>query len=168
MPSTSLCLQPPNLAQGRDLLNSVPEDASAEIKYLETSAEPACDGCGGTFQTVARRQVPTVRKRRTDGRCDGGPGGRAGSGSVRSTTLDTLAEQNRCQVGPTILFDRPRAGALQDCIRAFWCLRWIRAMMMLSARSRMNLVFLSGEPPRVLGHYLASILVGCDGGVCKP
>ena len=70
--------------------------------------------------------------------------------------------------GATILFDRPRARALRDCIRAFWCLRWIRAMMMLSARSRMNLVFLSGEPPRVLGHYLASILVGCDGGVCKP
>jgi hypothetical protein len=108
MPSTSLCLQPPNLAQGRDLLNSVPEDAAAEIKYLETSAEPACDGCGGTFQTVPRRQVPTVRKRRTEGKCEGGPGGRAGSGSVRSTTLDTLAEQNPCQVGPTILFDRPR------------------------------------------------------------
>jgi hypothetical protein len=28
----ALCLQPPNLAQGRDLLTSVPEDAAAEIK----------------------------------------------------------------------------------------------------------------------------------------
>jgi hypothetical protein len=36
------------------------------------------------------------------------PGGRPGSESVHSTTLATLAEQNRCQVGPTILFDRPR------------------------------------------------------------
>ena len=49
----ALCLQPPKLAQGRDLLNSVPEDAAVGIKYLETSAEPACDGCGGTFPTVA-------------------------------------------------------------------------------------------------------------------
>jgi hypothetical protein len=31
-------------------------------------------------------------------------------------------------------------------------------MIMLSARSRKNPVFLSGELPRVLGHYLASIL----------
>jgi hypothetical protein len=38
------------------------------------------------------------------------PGGRPGSESVPSTTLDTLAEQNRGQVGPTILFDRPPAG----------------------------------------------------------
>jgi hypothetical protein len=28
----ALCLQPPNLAQGRDLLTSVLEDAAAEIK----------------------------------------------------------------------------------------------------------------------------------------
>jgi hypothetical protein len=38
-------------------------------------------------------------------------GGRPGSGSVRSTTLETLGEQSRRQVGPTILFDRPRPGA---------------------------------------------------------
>jgi hypothetical protein len=37
-------------------------------------------------------------------------------------------------------------------------------MMMLSARSRMNLIFLSGEPPRVLGRYLASTPAGYDGG----
>jgi hypothetical protein len=40
-------------------------------------------------------------------------------------------------------------------------------MMMLSARSRKNPVFLSGELSRVLGSYLASILAGYDGGVCK-
>jgi hypothetical protein len=49
------------------------------------------------FFNVARRQVPTVRKRRTEGNAKR-PGGRPGSGSVRSTTLDPLAEQNRCQV----------------------------------------------------------------------
>jgi hypothetical protein len=48
------------------------------------------------------------------------------------------------------------------------CLRWVRAIIMLSARSRKNLVFLSGELTRVPGHYLASILAGYDGGVCKP
>ncbi len=36
-----------------------------------------------------------------------GPGGRPGSGTVRSTTLETLGKQNRCQVGPEILFDHP-------------------------------------------------------------
>jgi hypothetical protein len=39
----ALCLQPPNLAQGRALLTSVPEDAAAEIKYLESHGYPiAC------------------------------------------------------------------------------------------------------------------------------
>ena len=39
----ALCRQPPNLAQGRDLLTSVPEDAAAEIKYLESHGYPiAC------------------------------------------------------------------------------------------------------------------------------
>jgi hypothetical protein len=38
----------------------------------------------------------------------GWPRGRPGLESVHSTTVATLAEQNRCQVGPTILFDRPR------------------------------------------------------------
>jgi hypothetical protein len=48
---------------------------------------------------VARRQVPTVRKRRTEKK-RWRPGGRPGPESVHSTTLATLAEQNRCQVGP--------------------------------------------------------------------
>jgi hypothetical protein len=34
---------------------------------VETSAEPTCDGCGRNFSIVARRQVPPVRKRRTEG-----------------------------------------------------------------------------------------------------
>src|ERR1700674_869959 len=36
----ALCRQPPNLAQGRDLLTSVPEDVAAEIKYLESHGYP--------------------------------------------------------------------------------------------------------------------------------
>jgi hypothetical protein len=40
--------------------------------------------------------------------------------------------------------------------------------MTLSALSRKNPVFLSGELPCVLGHYLASIPVGYDEGVRKP
>ena len=50
--------------------------------------------------------LPMVRKA-CAGEMRWRPGGRPGSGSVHSTTLATLAEQNRCQVG-TILFDRPR------------------------------------------------------------
>jgi hypothetical protein len=39
----ALCLQPPDLAQGRDPLTSVPEDAGAEIRYLESHGYPiAC------------------------------------------------------------------------------------------------------------------------------
>jgi hypothetical protein len=68
----------------------------------------------------------TVRKRRVEGKCDAagqggsvrytvqrkcGGGAAVGDGweSVHRTTLATLDEQNRCQVGPTILFDRPPA-----------------------------------------------------------
>jgi hypothetical protein len=50
----------------------VPHSSSMQISLwaghsVETSAGPRCDRCGGTFQTVARSQVPTVRKRRTEG-----------------------------------------------------------------------------------------------------
>ena len=88
-------------------------------RSVETRAERTCDafgGAGGTFQTVARRQVPTVRKRRTPGDAKR-PGGRPGSvhrttemrsgpasgggwESVHRTTLATLDEQSRRQVGP--------------------------------------------------------------------
>jgi hypothetical protein len=51
--------------------------------------------------------LPMVRKA-CAGEMRWRPGGRPGSESVHSTPLATLAEQNRCQVGPTILFDRPR------------------------------------------------------------
>jgi hypothetical protein len=66
-----------------------------------------CDGSGRNFSTVARKQVPMVRKRRAEGNATAVQRA-VRSRSVHSTTLATLAEQNRCQVGPTILFDRPR------------------------------------------------------------
>jgi hypothetical protein len=53
----------------------------------------------------------TVRKAADGKEMRWRPGGRPGSESVHSTTLATLAEQNRCQVGPTILFDRSPAGS---------------------------------------------------------
>jgi hypothetical protein len=40
-----------------------------------------------------------------------GPASGGGWESVHRTTFATLAEQNRCQVGPTILLDRPRPGS---------------------------------------------------------
>jgi hypothetical protein len=66
-------------------------------------------GSGGTFQP-SPAQVPMVRKRRAEGNAMAARGGRSGSGSVHSTTIDPLAEQSRCHVGPTILFDRSRPG----------------------------------------------------------
>jgi hypothetical protein len=64
---------------------------------------------GRNYSTVARK-APTVRKAADGGKCDGGPAGRPGSESVHGITLATLDAQNRCQVGPTILFDCPRPG----------------------------------------------------------
>src|SRR5712691_9471791 len=99
----------------------------------EPSAAPRCDGSGGTFQTVARRQVRTVRKRRRERTAvvfqrsaQVGTytterrrwfGGRRGWKSVRSTTLETLDEPSRCQVGPKILIDRPASTPIPSSIK---------------------------------------------------
>src|SRR5207253_5197399 len=40
-------------------------------------------------------------------KCEGGAGNGSGRASVHDTTYDPLVEQNRCQVGPTILFECP-------------------------------------------------------------
>jgi hypothetical protein len=64
------------------------------------------DGWGRNFSTVARRQVLTLKRRRSEREMRRRPGG----GCVSRTTADTLAEQNRCHAGPRILFDRPRPG----------------------------------------------------------
>jgi len=42
----------------------------------------------------------SVREAAVDGRWDGGPASGGGWESVHGTTLATLGEQNRCQVGP--------------------------------------------------------------------
>src|SRR6266568_2912085 len=40
-------------------------------------------------------------------KCEGGAGNDSGRESVHDTNLRSVGEQNRCQVGPTILFERP-------------------------------------------------------------
>ena len=66
------------------------------------------------FSTVVGRKLLTVRKQRSTGDAMAAQRAAAGFGEpqgIGSTTLATLDEQNRCQVGPTILPDRPRAGS---------------------------------------------------------
>src|SRR6266852_6309168 len=82
--------------------------------------------CGGTFQTGPTGKVRTVRKRGDGENCAGVPavgaggnrynvqrnaaafGGRRRVGIGTYTTLAPLDEPKRWQLGPTILFDRPR------------------------------------------------------------
>src|SRR5207247_6429984 len=46
---------------------------------------------------------------RSEGRkCEGGAGNDSGRESVHDTNLRSVGEQNRCQVGPTILLRAPR------------------------------------------------------------
>jgi hypothetical protein len=71
------------------------------------SLEPTCDGFGRHFSTFSRNDAVTWMR----GRCDGGPASGGGWESVHGTTLDTIAEQSRRQVGPTILLDRPWPGS---------------------------------------------------------
>src|SRR5438477_568249 len=40
-------------------------------------------------------------------KCEGGAGNGSGRASVHDTKLRSVGEQNRCQVGPTILFECP-------------------------------------------------------------
>jgi hypothetical protein len=85
--------------------------------------------CGGECRADVRWVRARLFNRRPQAGIDGPesgrmrnsmrPGGRPRSGSVRSTTLATLAEQNRCQVGPTILFDRPRPGTPTPLLNHF-------------------------------------------------
>ena len=95
----------------------------------EPSAAPRCDGSGGTFQTVARRQVRTVRKRRRERTAAVGAGRYIYNGKAavvrRSAqveigtqyTLATLDEPSRCQVGPKILLDRPASTPIPSSIK---------------------------------------------------
>src|SRR6266478_4028252 len=92
----------------------------------KTRAEPRCDACGETFQIGPNTQVRMVRKRGTErtalafqrsaqvgiGTTYNGMRRRsavgAGWGIGTYTTLAPLDEPKRWQLGPTILFDRPR------------------------------------------------------------
>src|SRR5260370_74326 len=91
-------------------------------------------GVGGRrVHSGARRQVRTVRKRRRERTAvvfqrsaQVGTytterrrwfGGRRGWKSVRSTTLKTLDEPSRCQVGPKILIDRPASTPIPSSIK---------------------------------------------------
>src|SRR6266852_5319648 len=99
----------------------------------EPSAAPRCDGSGGTFQTVACRQVRTVRKRRRErtavvfhraaqvGTYNNGKAAvvrRSAQVEIGTQyTLATLDEPSRCQVGPKILLDRPASTPIPSSIK---------------------------------------------------
>src|SRR5436853_528624 len=76
-----------------------PAETSAELNVRLGAAE---------FSPVASRQVRRVRKRRREGNARGGAGNDSGRESVHDTNLRSVGEQNRCQVGPTILLRAPR------------------------------------------------------------
>src|SRR6266581_4180365 len=72
-----------------------PAETSAELNVRLGAAE---------FFPVASRQVRGEEA--AEGRkCEGGAGNGSGRASVHDTNLRSVGEQNRCQVGPTILFE---------------------------------------------------------------
>jgi hypothetical protein len=64
-------------------------------------------GAGETFQPSPAGRDRRSAKRRSEGNAMAARRG-GDRYAVQRSTLAMLAEQNRCQVGPTILFDRPR------------------------------------------------------------
>src|SRR5206468_2031936 len=71
----------------------------------ECRAERAL-GCGGIFPRD--QQAGATAEEAAKGRkCEGGAGNGSGRASVHDTNLRSVGEQNRCQVGPTILFECP-------------------------------------------------------------
>jgi len=64
----------------------------------EPSAAPRCDGSGGTFQTVARRQVRTVRKRGTERTALAFQRSAFGWEAVHRTALDAVAARRSARV----------------------------------------------------------------------
>src|SRR5438132_2902045 len=72
----------------------------------ECRAERAL-GCGRIFP-CGQQAGATVRERRREGNAGGGAGNDSGRESVHDTNLRSVGEQNRCQVGPTILLRAPR------------------------------------------------------------
>src|SRR5438309_5208871 len=71
----------------------------------ECRAERAL-GCGGIFPRD--QQAGATAEEAAKGRkCEGGAGNGSGRASVHDTNLRSVGEQNRCQVGPTILLECP-------------------------------------------------------------
>src|SRR5207244_1133487 len=63
-------------------------------------------GCGRIFPWG--QQAGATGEEAAEGRkCEGGAGNGFGSRVVHDTNLRSVGEQNRCQVGPTILFECP-------------------------------------------------------------
>src|SRR5436853_7887745 len=61
------------------------------------------------------------RKRRREGNARAAQGTASGRASVHDTNLRSVGEQNRCQVGPTILFECP-AQIPRSFTRSFYLL----------------------------------------------
>src|SRR5437016_13226836 len=71
----------------------------------ECRAERAI-GCGGIFPRD--QQAGATAEEAAKGRkCEGGAGNGSGRATVHDTNLRSVGELNRCQVGPTILFECP-------------------------------------------------------------
>src|SRR5207248_5740231 len=71
-------------------------------------------GCGRIF-SWGQQAGGRVRKRRREGKARAN---RFGSSVVHDTNLRSVGEQNRCQVGPTILFECP-AQIPRSSLRSF-------------------------------------------------
>ena len=66
--------------------------------------------CTGVRQNFSHgQQAGATGEEAAEGRkCEGGAGNGSGRESVHDTNLRSVGEQNRCQVGPTILLRAPR------------------------------------------------------------
>src|SRR5438552_445665 len=94
----------------------------------------------------------------------GGLGGRLGSGSVRSTTAAAVREQNRCQVGPTILFACP-AKIPRSSLRSFslWARHSTETSAEPNVRSGAAEIFPCGQQAGATGEEAAEGRK-CEGG----
>src|SRR5438874_9607994 len=86
-----------------------PAETSAELNVRLGAAE---------FFPVASRQVRRLRKRRREGNARAAQGMARVERRYTIQTYDPLVEQNRCQVGPTILFECP-AQIPRSSLRSF-------------------------------------------------
>src|SRR5438876_11513188 len=76
------------------------------------------------------------RKRRREGNARAAQGTASGRASVHDTNLRSVGEQNRCQVGPTILFECP-AQIPRSFLRSFslWARHSVETSAELNVRS---------------------------------